>query len=139
MMEQQIRLVDGGVARLMRAARARWRARNQRERWIADDAAMAAVIYEYDQHLLEEWEDKFGPMCDDCAILGSDEHKKAGLTLLDWAHSHAPLELRPIEEGWESNYLVQGSYQQLAEELTVGWHPKYRELLVPDGDTQKND
>ena len=26
-------------------------------------------------------------------------------------------------------FLVQGTYQQLAEELRVGWHPRFRELL----------
>ncbi|HEU4452813.1 MAG TPA: ABC-three component system protein [Longimicrobium sp.] len=138
MMERQILLVRGGPSRVIRAARARWRARSQRERWMNEDASMASIIHDYDQHLLEEWEDRFNPMCDDCAALDAMGQCDAGLSMLEWSHLHAPTDLRPIQESWSHNYLIQGTYQQMAEELQVGWHPKFRDLLG-EADGKKSD
>jgi len=35
----------------------------------------------------------------------------------------------PIGDGWGAPYYVRGSYQVLAIDLKVGWHPDYRDLL----------
>jgi hypothetical protein len=128
-MEQQIRLVAGGDNRIQRAALARWRARNQRNQWLDADLAAAAELIEYDDHLIEQWSDLFGPMCDDMKASASQEKITHGLALLDWSHVHAPRAVRPLRLNWNHEFLVQGIYQELSDQCRVGWHPNYVSLL----------
>lgn len=127
-MQKQIELVDGGTARINIAARERWRARNQRDRWMCDSLAFADDLDEYDEMLIEEWEDRHGAIKHDTDILEEKEQKLQGLKLLDWSHYQAHLEVRSFKDGIDYPYLVRGSFQQLAEELLVGWHPDYEQL-----------
>ncbi|WP_342555223.1 ABC-three component system protein [Paenibacillus sp. FSL R7-0652] len=132
-MEKQIDLVDGGYSRKKRAAVTRWRARNQREKWITDDILNALELNDYDQLLIETWADRHEPMKED--LEGEEDNlcKKKGLELLDWTHNDAHLYINPIRDEWKQHFLIQGSYQQLSEELKVGWHPNFIEML---GDNQ---
>lgn len=124
-MEKQIRLVKGGEQRVTRAAVARWQARNQRDRWMREDLALAPMLDTYDEQLVEEWQGFYGPMCDDTRDCESNTCCQAGLKLLDWSHHDAPREVRPLKPDWQSPFLVRGSYQQLADEKRVGWLPGY--------------
>jgi hypothetical protein len=126
-MAKQIEWVKGGVSRLNRAALARWRARSQREAWIHYDISIVNELRRYDEHLVESWKERFEPAREDCK--GSDDAAlcNMGLGLLDWSHLNAPNDIRPIRRLWAHAYLVQGSYQQLAEQGDVGWHPDYEE------------
>jgi hypothetical protein len=47
-------------------------------------------------------------------------------------HDEAPGVVRPIVDKWNAAYYVRGSYQVLAIDLEVGWHPEYRALLTED-------
>ncbi|WP_339250138.1 ABC-three component system protein [Paenibacillus sp. FSL P2-0136] len=128
-MEKQIDLVNGGFSRKKRAALARWRARNQREKWITDDILNVFELDEYDSVLQEAWSDRYGPMQDDLLEESESLCKKKGLELLEWVHSDAHLHINPIRSEWKQHFLIHGSYQQMAEELKVGWHPKFKEML----------
>lgn len=129
-MARQIALVNGGDSRLKRAAIARWRARESRERWLRDNFAVASELDHFDRRLVESWDDRFGPMHDDCRSTSEPDRCRRGLDLLDWSHLSAPSELPPIRHYWSSPVLVQGGYQQLAEEQRVGWHPDFKERLA---------
>lgn len=128
-MEKQIDLVNGGPNRKRRAAIARWRARNQREKWITEDILSAFELEEYDKVLYEAWLDKHGPMKDDLFEQPESTCIQKGLELLDWAYSDAHLVINPIRSEWKQHFLIHGTYQQMAEELKVGWHPNYFEVL----------
>jgi len=130
MMVRQINLVSGGTSRIKRAAVARWRVRTQREKWLNDDFALAAELDDFDIKLIERWNDRFGPMKDDCYSVEVAEHSKKGLELLDWSHQEAHKDVPPIRPLFTAEFLVQGSYQQLADGCQVGWHPKYVTLLA---------
>lgn len=124
-MQKQIDWVNGGTARLNRAALARWRARNQREAWMRKEIAVAQELRKYDDYLVEQWKDRFAPAKEDCKTSDEPAQCKVGLGLLDWSHLNASKDVRPIRKLWEHAYLVQGTYQQLAEQGDVGWHPDY--------------
>jgi hypothetical protein len=128
-MARQIELVAGGLARITRAATARWRSRAQRERWLSDDVSIATELDAFDDRLIGQWRDRFEPMQHDCAKLGKPHRARRGLSLLDWSHldAHSETSIRPL---FTAAFLVQGSYQQLADEQRVGWHPDYRVLLA---------
>lgn len=127
-MERQIQLVDGGTYRIERAARERWRARNNRNVWMRESLAFADELKEYDKLLIEEWQDRHAPMSHDASELNENEQKSQGLQLLDWSHISAHNEVRAFKEGLNIPSLIRGTYQQLAEELLVGWHPNYEHL-----------
>jgi hypothetical protein len=129
-MEQQIIWVKGGNARIQRAAIARWRARNQRDKWLDGDFAAAAELANFDRRLVDTWWGHFGPIKEDCEGRPDDICRTLGLELLEWSHFAALNEIPPIRPHAPHSYIVQGSLQQLAEEGTVGWHPRYKELLA---------
>jgi hypothetical protein len=124
-MERQIRLVNGGQSRVMRAAKARWQARNQRERWMQENLAVAADLIQFDKRLVDEWGSQHGPMCDDTSEKSEEEKCEAGKKILDWSHDNAPKLVEPPKSTWSDPFLTRGSYQQLAEEMKVGWHPEF--------------
>jgi hypothetical protein len=129
MLACQIRLVEGRRSDLSKAIREEWKAREQRSRWLNANPAMAATINDYDLVLEEHWSDRHTQMAEECAKLDHKEKCESGLKLLRWTHEQAPMAIRPIAGGWIAPYYVRGSYQVLAINLKVGWHPEFAELL----------
>jgi hypothetical protein len=132
MLTRQIRLVHGKPSDLSKAIREEWKAREQRSKWVNEKPSMATVIAEYDRVLEEHWSDRHRQMVENCAEL--EEHAKCalGLKILRWTHEEAPNTIRPIANSWNASYYVRGSYQVLAINLKVGWHPNYTALVGDD-------
>lgn len=137
-MEKQIELVGGGPHRVLRAAIARWRARKQRDRWISERIGIADDLRLFDARLTETWKDRHGPLCDDYRIASDGEKRKAGLALLDWSHNDAFQAVPQPRPKWNRPFLTQGTYQQLADELKVGWHPHFEALLKANHSTSSH-
>jgi hypothetical protein len=95
-----------------------------------DSLAFADELNEYDKKLVEEWRDRHAPMTHDVRDDAEDQQKRAGLALLDWSHNAAHLDVQAFKPGLDVPSLVRGTYQQLAEELRVGWHPDYENLCT---------
>lgn len=129
MLARQIDLVKGKASDLEKAIREEWKAREQRARWVDGNPAMAVKINDYDLVLREHWSDRHTQMVEDCAELDDGQKCGSGLKLLRWTHNEAPTTVRPIAEGWGAAYYVRGTYQVLAINLKVGWHPDYETLL----------
>jgi hypothetical protein len=132
MLTRQIQLVDGKASDLSRAIREEWKAREQRSKWLNSNPAMAVAIDEYDKVLKEHWSDRHCQMAEDCAGVEDKEKRASGLKLLRWTHEEAPSMVRPVAHGWNAAYYVRGSYQVLAIDLEVGWHPDFLKLLKGD-------
>lgn len=132
MLARQIDLVKGKRSDLSKAIREEWRAREQRSKWLNENPSMATVIGNYDQVLQEYWSDRHEQMAEDCGKLEDHERRVEGLKLLRWTHEDAPNTVRPIDERWNAAYYVRGSYQVLAINLKVGWHPDFADLLGED-------
>lgn len=132
MLTRQIQLVGGRQSDLSRAIREEWRAREQRSQWVNANPAMAVTINEYDVVLKEQWSDKHEQMSEEIGAAEDKAKCEAGLKLLRWTHEDAPVSVRPISDGWSAAYYVRGSYQVLAINRKVGWHPDYAELLAGD-------
>ncbi|MDO7216986.1 hypothetical protein Q5M47_16450 [Acinetobacter nosocomialis] len=125
----QIDLVKGRDSDKTKAIREEWRAREQRSKWVRSNPGTAVKIFEYDDLLKEYWEDKHISMCEEYEDSDEESKCKGGLELLRWTHNDAPNQIRSIEDGWSSAYYIRGSYQVLAINLTVGWHPDYKKRL----------
>jgi hypothetical protein len=130
---RQIKLVEGTPSDHLKAIREEWKAREQRSKWLNSNPAMASIINQYDSILEEHWSDRHNQMAEGCAELEHSEKCKSGLKILRWTHEEAPNVVRPIAEGWNAAYYIRGSYQVLAINLTVGWHPEYKKLLEENG------
>ncbi|WP_037587493.1 ABC-three component system protein [Stenoxybacter acetivorans] len=126
---KQIDLVKGKPSDINKAIREEWRAREQRHKWISTRLDMAERIDRYDRLLKEKWADKHQRMVEDCEDPDETIECKQGLELLRWSHDKAYLEIHPFAPNWNAEYYIQGSYQVLAINLEVGWHPKFKELL----------
>ena len=135
MLAQQINLVKGTPSDLSKAIREEWRAREQRSRWINEKPSMATVIGQYDLVLQEHWSDRHNQAAEECTTLGDEEKCASGLKILRWSHDDAPYRVRPIADGWNAPYYVRGSYQVLAINRQVGWHPNYKTLLGGEDDS----
>lgn len=129
MMERQIELVDGGEERIKRAAIARWRARNQRFKWLDYDVSLSDTLGNYDKTLIEAWQGHHEPMKHDYKNDSETAKQEVGRKLLDWTHHKASIEIPAPRPEWSQPFYTQGMFQQLAEELTVGWHPEFYERL----------
>ena len=129
MLTRQIQLVDGRESDLTVAIREEWRAREQRSKWLNANPGMASTINDYDLVLQEKWSDRHMQIAEECSELEDKGKRESGRKLLRWAHQEAPRSVPPLSEGWSGHYYVSGSYQVLAIDLKVGWHPDYRDLL----------
>lgn len=134
MMRKQIELVKGGMSRVQRAKSAHWKSRNQRQKWLEDDVSIASRLNEYDTKLVNAWGDRHGPMCDDTCSSTEVEKEKHGCELLDWSHNDAPKWPFTFGRGPVPAFVTQGTYQDLANRLVVGWHPDFKSLLSVSGD-----
>lgn len=129
LLARQIELVKGKPFDLRRAIREEWKAREQRGRWTTSNPAMRTKITAYDHVLCEHWSDRHEEMIDTCTGLHAHARCAAGLELLRWTHNDAPNVVQPIALGWGAPYYVRGSFQVLAINLRVGWHPDYADIL----------
>lgn len=129
---RQIALVGGKDSDIARAIREEWRARQQRAKWVQERPGMATTIGRHDSHMCEEWSDRHRQVSEDCLSLEESGKRERGLALLRWSHEEAPKAVEPIAAGWAAPYYVRGSYQVLAINREVGWHPDYLKRLERD-------
>lgn len=129
MIARQLQLVNCTKSEIRSAQREEWKARSQRHKWMTDRADMAGRIHRYDEYLVQEWRDRHEPMAEQHQSAADDKKRAAGLEVFRWSFSKAHQEVDPFAKNWSASYYVRGSYQVLAVEQTVGWHPEYVSLL----------
>lgn len=129
MISRQLQLVGGTMGEIQSAEREEWRARSQRHKWLNERIDMAVRIHRYDQLLVEAWGDKHCVMVETHANSAEDTKRASGREIFNWSYSQAHAQIPPFAYNWNTTYYVRGSYQVLAVEHEVGWHPDYRALL----------
>lgn len=130
MISRQLQLVGATKVEMQAAEREEWRARSQRHKWISERVDMAVRVHLYDQLLVEAWGDKHRVVVETHATATEDAKRASGLEIFRWSYSQAHAQIPPFARNWNTSYYVRGSYQVLAVEEEVGWHPDYRELLA---------
>lgn len=125
MIATQLQLVDCTQSEIRSAQREEWKARSQRHKWMTERADMAVRIDRYDKYLVQEWSDRHEPMAEQHQSASEDKKRAAGLEVFRWSFRHAHQEVDPFAKNWSASYYVRGSYQVLAVEMSVGWHPDY--------------
>lgn len=130
MIARQLQLVSCTKTEIQAAEMEEWRARSQRHKWINERVDMAIRITLYDQLLIEEWSVKHGAMVEDHQASSEDIKRAAGLEIFRWSYQQASTQVTPFAKNWSASYYVRGSYQVLAVEQSVGWHPDFKTMLA---------
>jgi hypothetical protein len=128
---RQLLLVAISQARVRLAQEDHYRAFTQRSRWVKDKLVDLGEVIKYEGRLIGCWRERFLIMLEEVPP-ESDEHTlvRHGAALFNWVVVEAPsrsqLWFRPE---FQSEYMTKGSYHMLADQLRVGWHPKYQDRL----------
>lgn len=131
-MKRQLEIINANSSQIRRALRTEWRARTQQNKWIEENPANSQRLIKYNKVLIEEWDDRHSDIKEKISRqhVAENEKKTEGRDLLNWSHYDAPQQVRPITKSWNNNDFVRGTYQILAKNLQVGWHPDFKTLLT---------
>jgi hypothetical protein len=122
----QLNLIKAGKRRIAAAIRDYYRAFEQRSRWLRNDLIMGMDLDKYERKLVEEWDFVFNAMRDELGDESTDDEMEvAARSVLQWAERV----LIPIRPNVIEPFLSRGSLHMLSDEVRIGWHPKFRNLL----------
>ena len=103
-----------------------YRAYAQRSRWARQSLLLDDEAERYDRALRDVWSRSFfnhtGDLVEDCDDRTKEDQ---GREVFHWARQHQ-MPLRNRQEIWLSS----GSFQMLADEVRIGWHPNYASLVA---------
>jgi hypothetical protein len=131
---QQLRLISIGDRRVEFAIRDYYRASEQRSKWAREDLLIDGELEVYERHLVEAWEPRFEGMKDELEPDCPPTTKiNAGQKLYAWVETEADFPLRTVKE----RFLCHGSFQILANQSKVGWHPDYSSQIQSEPKDEK--
>ena len=124
---KQLNLIEVGKSRMMRATRNFYMASEQRSRWVREDLLINNELEEYDEKLTEEWSIHFEQINDKVVeTTKARELIESGKKVFEWVERDANI---PIRKSFTHTFVTRGTYQILADQLKVGWHPEFKEKL----------
>ena len=102
-----------------------YRAYEQRSRWARENLLLDGEADRYDRGLRDAWQRRFLACTADITESCDEATREAqGRKVFRWAREYQK-PLRNRDEIWLSS----GSFQRLADEVRIGWHPDYETLL----------
>ncbi len=124
---KQLHLIAVSSSRLTRAAKYFYMASEQRSRWVREDLLINSELEKYDDTLTEEWSILFDQIQDDITDPANEEELiSSGKKVFEWVEHKADI---PIRKSCTDSFITRGSYQILANQLKVGWHPQFKDRL----------
>jgi hypothetical protein len=125
---KQLRLINISESRIKRAATNFYKASEQRSRWVRESLLVDDDLERYDDTLREEWGIRFDQAKDAIPSNSNDPEKtNAGQKVYQWVEAEAHIPIRP---SCQDHFITRGSYQMLANQLRVGWHPEFESRLA---------
>lgn len=124
---EQLELIGIGTGNKQIAASDFKRAKKQRLRWLRDSLIDHEELEIYESRLCDEWLRKFNDMCEDINDDVDSDYKIYGKGLYRKTQESSKLRIR---ENFEDPFITRGSYHLLANELRVGWHKEFNNLLT---------
>jgi hypothetical protein len=124
---KQVEILKVSAQRIRNAQRNFLKASAQRSKWLRQAKIDPAELNNYDCSLEELWSTKASILHDELPISSSeDDNRKCGRELLGWAETRQ----NPLR-GTSAQFLTSGSYHALADQLRLGWHPKFKQVFEP--------
>lgn len=125
-MIQQLELIDSKKNKINTALKSYYKAFAQRSKWIRENLVTPEEMDKYDEKLTEEWEFQFSELTDEIDENTEEDNKKeAGKELYRILMNHNI----SIREKVDDIMISRGSFNSLANELKIGWHPDYNDRL----------
>jgi hypothetical protein len=125
---QQLKAIGVGGNRVRYAKRDYYRAFAQRSKWTREHVVVDEELEKFEATLIEEWEPRFGAMCDVHKDADEPLLQQAGEEIYQWVETDARFPFRSLT----ARFLNVGSYHILANDLRVGWHMHYRDLCADE-------
>lgn len=125
---EQLQLIALHHDRIRQAVYDHNRAFLQRSRWQREQLLAIGELDAYDKRLIEEWKRVFLPLeepTSDIQPSEADKRRNAQQLYLRIQDRALP----EIRSGLQSGYIPLGSLHVLADQLRIGWHPDWIELL----------
>jgi hypothetical protein len=124
---RQLEIVKQSRRAIFFAVRDYFRAFEQRSRWLRSDLLHVGELQTYERRLIEEWEVQFQALVDALSDSPAEEAMLlAANDVLAWARDVNI----PIRPAVTERFVTRGSLHMLSDKLQVGWHPKFKKLLV---------
>ncbi|MBQ9260080.1 MAG: hypothetical protein IJ187_09570 [Neisseriaceae bacterium] len=129
---KQINLLQlNNTDRIINAMADFYNARLHRSKWVSE-LLITHELEKYDDELIDKWKVKFNQEKENLTSNSTDEEERnIGKNVFNWIEK-SEYSIRP--NFTNKSFITRGSYHMLAnnDDLKVGWHPKYKELLQSD-------
>jgi hypothetical protein len=124
---EQLKLIAVSHPRVRKAITDYFRAFNQRTKWVEDGNLDLTQLSCYDDRLKDEWERLFLEVLEELGDSNADEENVgAGRKIYNELQRRTDLNIR---DRCTEAYVMRGSFHLLSNQLQIGWHPQFRELL----------
>lgn len=122
---KQLRLINSPEIAVNSALKNYYRAYAQRSRWSKDGLLYPGEISKYSDRLISEWENF-------CATLAfENDPDEDGIKFGQKVYLKCQGDNLPsIRPKFLDGYLARGSYHILSDQLSIGWHPGFRDFLA---------
>lgn len=126
----QMNLVEVSTEEMRATVHDYYRAYEQRSRWARENILLDGETDRYDRSLRDAWLRRFLACTADLTKDSNEDIRKVqGKIVFRWSREYQK-PLRNRDEIWLSS----GSFQMLADEVRIGWHPDYESLLPSRND-----
>jgi hypothetical protein len=127
---RQLRVIGHREDVISNAVCDHYRSFGQRSEWIRKDLALVEELEQYDSRLIREWKVEFAFLAEELTdSTDAEAEKKAGRGLYRWSQR---LEIH-IRRDCTEPTISRGSFHLLADDLRVGWHPRFQAVMEAGG------
>jgi hypothetical protein len=120
---EQLKLIKCDSEEILESIHDYQRALTERDRFAKDGEISSEKFDQYFEDLIENWKTISKPRFRSCTV---DEHVKTGYDVYYETRKYRG-RLNNFEP--EQHYTYRGAYHHLANEMNIGWHPEWLDLL----------
>ena len=133
---RQLRVIGHQDGVISNAICDHYKSARQRSEWVRKDLLLMDELEKYEGRLLNEWRTEFAFHDEEYSgVSGEEAAQKAGKELYRWSQQQG-IHIRP---DCTEPTIARGSFHILADDLRLGWHPRYREVLGEDVDVSMTE
>ncbi|NFO02687.1 hypothetical protein FDB23_00945 [Clostridium botulinum] len=125
---KQLKLIGVKGNRCVNAIHDYYKASCQRSRWSREDLLAIDEIEKYETKLEKEWERIFDSFVEELDYMEMNEENKIKCGRNIYKRIELDTQIN-IRKNCSEAYVMRGSYQMLADELKVGWHPDFKQII----------
>ena len=129
----QLEIIDSKSQKINNALKNYYQSYAQRSKWLRENLISPDEIDDYDTQLSNEWEYQFSEITDNIDNKTPDIQKKEmGKELYNILMNQNI----PIRKNVNDKTISRGSFNGLANEKKIGWHPDYEQLIIKENNNE---